>query len=66
LNESNDNEEMIDVETESVISKINNSSLIFEDLTTREHSIKTSDGQKRSIDETQIPSRKKNKDDSKK
>lgn len=52
---------MIDVVTESVISKINNSSIISEDLsmTTRESSNKTSGGQKRSADETQIPSRKK-------
>lgn len=61
---------MIDVGTESVISKMNNSSLISEDLSmiTREPSNKTSGatsgGQKRSAEETQIPSRKKNKDDS--
>lgn len=57
---------MIDVGTDSVISKMNNSSIISEDLSmaTRELSNKTIGGQKRSADETQIPSRKKNKDDS--
>ncbi|KAL5239204.1 hypothetical protein ACI65C_006614 [Semiaphis heraclei] len=56
---------MIDVGTESVISKTNNSSIVSEDfaMITREPSNKTSGGKKRSTDETQIPSRKKNKDD---
>ncbi|KAL5239122.1 hypothetical protein ACI65C_006532 [Semiaphis heraclei] len=61
LNENNDTEEMIDVGTESVISKTNNSSIVSEDfaMTTRELSNKTSGGKKRSANETQIPSRKK-------
>jgi len=65
LNENNDTEEMIDVGTESVVSKINNSSIVSEDLamTTREPSNKTSGGKKRSTHETQIPSRKNNNDD---
>lgn len=56
---------MIDVGTENVISETNNSSIVSEDLamTTREPSNKTSGGKKRSADETQIPSRKKNKND---